>query len=121
MNTTLWITQILLGSTMFLLGLLKMFLPAEKLNKFGGGSRHSIGLIRFIGFSELLIGAGLILPWLTGILSMLTSLAAASLCIVMFLAIREHVRYKEAGKILTNVIIMGLAAFVAVGRFVPPQ
>jgi len=121
MNTTLWIAQIVLASIMFLLGLIKTFSPAEKLNKFGGGTRHSIGLIRFIGLSELLIGAGLILPWLTGILPMLTSLAAFSLCAVMILAIKEHVRYKEAGKILMNVIIIIIAAFVAVGRFVPPQ
>ena len=119
MNTTLWITQILLGSMMFFLGLIKTFLPPEKLDKFGGGTRHSFGLIRFIGFSEVLIGAGLILPWLTGILPMLTSLAAIFLCVVMVLAIGEHVRYKEARKILMNVIIIGLAVFVAIGRFVP--
>ena len=119
MNTTLWIAQILLGFMMFLLGLVKTTSPTEKLNKFGGGTRHSIALIRFIGFSELLIGGGLILPWLTGILPMLTSLAAAFLCIIMILAIREHVRYKEAGKILMNVVIISLAAFIAVGRFVP--
>jgi DoxX-like protein len=118
MNSTLWIAQILLGLMMFFLGLMKTFLPPDKLSKFGVGTRHSIHLVRFIGFSEILIGAGLILPWLTGILPMLTSIAALSLCLVMILAIVEHVHYKEVKKVLMNVIIMGLAAFVAVGRFV---
>ena len=118
MNTTLWIAQILLGPTMFFLGLMKTFLPPDKLSKFGGGTRHSIQLVRFIGFSEILIGAGLILPWLTGILPMLTSVAGISLCVVMMLAIVEHVLYKEVKKVLVNVTVMGLAAFVAVGRFV---
>jgi len=49
---------------------------------------------------------------------MLTSVAGISLCVVMMLAIVEHVHYKEVKKVLVNVTIMGLAAFVAVGRFV---
>ena len=121
MNTALWIVQAILGAMMFLLGLIKTFLPVEKLDKIAGGNRHSVGLIRFIGVSELLIGAGLVLPWSTGILPMLTWLAAVSVCIVMVLAIKEHLKYREPGKILMNVIIMCLAAFVAVGRFVPFQ
>jgi hypothetical protein len=119
MNTAVWIIQTLLGAMMFLLGLMKSFLPEEKLNKFGGGGRHPAGLIRFIGISELLIGAGLVLPWLTGILPMLTSLAAIFLCIIMILAIGEHVKYNEKRKVLMNVIIFSLAAFIAVERFVP--
>jgi len=119
MNTALWIIQALLGGTMVLLGIMKTFLTEEKLDKFGGGSRHAVALIRFIGISELLIGAGLVLPWLTGILPMLTSLAAMSLCIIMILAIREHVRHHERNKVLMNIIIFSVAAFVAVGRFVP--
>lgn len=119
MNTALWIVQILLGTMMFLLGIVKIFLPEEKLNKFGGGARHPVALIRFIGISELLIGAGLVLPWLTGILPMLTSFAAISLVLVMILAIAEHVKYKEKSKVFTNIIILFLAVFVAVERFVP--
>ena len=119
MNTALWIIQALLGGMILLLGIIKMFLPEKKLNKLGVGGRHPVTLIRFIGVSELLIGAGLILPWLTGILPMLTWLAAAALCTMMVLAISEHVKYKEPRKVLMNVIIICLAAFVAVGRFIP--
>lgn len=119
MNTAIWIAQAILGAMMLLLGLMKTFLPVERLHKFSWTTRSSEGYVRFIGVSELLIGAGLVLPWLTGILPMLTSLAALSLCIIMVLAIAEHVRHKEANEIGKNVIILLLAAFVAVGRFIP--
>ena len=121
MNTALWIIQIVLGTMMFLLGLMKTFLPVEKLSKLSWTTRSTEERIRFVGFSELLIGMGLILPWLTGITPRLTSLAALSLVIVMVLAIAEHVRYNEANEIGKNVIVILLAAFVAVGRFIPLQ
>ena len=121
MNTALWIIQILLGTMMLLLGFMKTFLSAERLNGFSWTARSSVGYIRFVGVSELLIGLGLVLPQLTGILPILTSLAAGALCIIMVLAIVEHVRYKETRQIGTNVIIMLLAAFVAVERFVQLQ
>ena len=117
MNIALWIVQAILGVMMFLLGLMKTFLPIERLRKFSWTTRSSEGYVRFVGISELLIGAGLVLPWLTGILPILTSLAALSLCIIMMLAIAEHVRHKEANDIWKNVILLLLAAFVAVGRF----
>jgi len=106
MNTALWIVQAILGVMMLILGLMKTFQPIEK---------------RFVGLLELLIGVGLILPQQTGIMPGLTSLAAFSVCIIMVLAIAEHVKHKETSEIGKNVIIMVLAAFVAVGRFVPFQ
>ena len=121
MNTALWITQALLSGMMLVLGLMKTFLPAESLSKFSWTLRNSEAFIRLVGVSELLIGAGLVLPWFTGILPLLTSLAAVSLCLIMVLAIAEHVRHKETNEIGKNVVILLLAAFVAVGRFVPIQ
>ena len=119
MNTALWIVQIFLGTMMLLLGFMKTFLPVEKLSKLSWTSRSSEDRVRFVGFSELLIGSGLILPQLTGITPRLTSLAAMSLCIIMALAIAEHVRHEGKNEIGKNIIIMLLAAFVAVGRFIP--
>jgi hypothetical protein len=75
------------------------------------------GFIRFVGTSELLIGLGLILPQLTGILPILTPIGAASLCLVMILAIAEHIQHKETNDIPKNIIILLLAVFVAVWRF----
>jgi len=102
---------------MILFGIVKTFQPIEKLSKFNWTTHSSEGFVRFVGVSELLIGAGLVLPQLTGILPLLTPLAALSLCMIMVLAIAEHVRYKEMHEIGKNVIIILLAAFVALGRF----
>jgi len=53
---------------------------------------------------------------LTGILPLLTSIAAASLCLIMIFAIADHIRHKETHDVPKNVIILLLAAFIAVGR-----
>jgi hypothetical protein len=119
MNTTLWIVQGILGAMMFALGLMKTFQPTEQLRKFTWTTRNSEQFIRLVGISELLIGAGLILPQLTGILPILTPLAAVALMVVMVLAIIEHVRHKENYDIGKNIIIMLMAAFIAIGRLVP--
>ncbi len=121
MNTLLWIVQTILGAMMILLGIVKTFQPIEKLSKFNWTTHSSEGFVRFVGVSELLIGIGLILPQMTDILPMLTSLAAVCLSIIMVLAIAEHVKHKETNEIGKNVIIMLLAIFVAAGRFVPFQ
>jgi len=52
-----------------------------------------------------------------GALPILTPLAALSLCMIMVLAIADHVKNKEINEIGKNVIIILLAAFVTVGRF----
>ena len=118
MNTSLWIVQTILAAMMIVLGIGKTFQPKEKLSKFSWTTCSSERYIRFVGISELLIGAGLVLPQLTGILPILAPLAALSLCMIMVLAIAEHVKNKEIHEIGKNVIIILLAAFVAVERFV---
>ena len=119
MNTALWIVQILLGAMMMVLGLMKTFLPVDRLNEFSWTTRSSEIFIRFVGISEVLIGLGLTLPQLTGIVPALTSWAAISLCVVMAFAIVEHIRYRETNDVWKNVLISILGLFVAVGRFVP--
>ena len=116
MNTALWIVQGMLGGMMLILGVMKSFLPVESLNKFSWTTRSPKSFTRFVGISELMIGLGFVLPQLTGILPLLTSAAAASFCLIMILAIAEHIRHKETRDIPKNVIILLLAAFVAVGR-----
>src|SRR6476619_583342 len=116
MNTALSIVQGILGGMMFILGLMKSFLPVEKLNELSWTTRNSKSFIRFVGISELMIGLGLVLPQLTGIVPILTPIAGVSLCLIMILAIAEHIQHKETHDILKNVIILLLGAFVAVGR-----
>ncbi|HEX6181800.1 MAG TPA: DoxX family protein [Chitinophagaceae bacterium] len=116
MNTALWIIQILLSVMMLVLGFMKTFYPVEKLHKFSWTNRRPKAFVRFVGISEMLIGIGLILPEVTGILPALTSYAALSLCMIMVLAMAEHIRYKEAHEIWKNAIIILIGAFVAIGR-----
>ena len=116
MNTALWIVQGLLSAMMVGLGVLKSFMPVAQLSKLSWTTRSTHVRVRFVGISELLIGFGLSLPQLTGILPMLTPVAAVFLFIIMVLGIAEHVRNNEGHEIAKNIIIMLLAAFVAVGR-----
>jgi hypothetical protein len=119
MNTALWIVQVILGTMMLALGIMKTFFPVAKLSKLSWTARSTEDRVRFVGFSELLLGMGLILPQLTGITPRLTSLSAFFLVIIMVLAIAEHRKNGEGNEIGKNIIIMLLAAFVAVGRFIP--
>ena len=117
MQTTLWIIQWILSIMMLIIGAMKTFLPVKSLSKFAWTTRGSLGLVRFVGISELLIGAGLILPMKTGIWPILTPMAAAALFVVMLLAIAEHVKHGEMHEIWKNILIAMLAAIVTVGRF----
>jgi hypothetical protein len=74
------------------------------------------GMVRFIGISELLGGLGLVLPSLTRIQPRLTALAALGLVVVMVLAAGFHVTRGEFQHVPMNLVLGGLAAFVAWGR-----
>lgn len=73
-------------------------------------------LVRFIGVSEVLGGLGLVLPAATRIKPMLTPLAALGLAAIMLLAALFHLVRAEFAAIVTNVVLGGLAMFVAWGR-----
>ncbi len=73
-------------------------------------------MIKFIGVSELLIGLGIVLPQLTGILPILTPVAAIALCLVMVLAAIDHYKSKEMKEVGINIFIFALSAFVVYGR-----
>jgi uncharacterized membrane protein len=73
----------------------------------------------FIGAAEVLGAIGLILPSITRIQPKLTPIAAAGLATVMVLAAASHVMYGDFFMVLPNTVLVGLAAFVAGGRFGP--
>jgi uncharacterized membrane protein YphA (DoxX/SURF4 family) len=68
-----------------------------------------------IGVLELLAAIGLILPWATGILPVLTPLAALGLAATMVGAIVVHARRKEP--FVINLVLLAACLIVAVGRF----
>jgi hypothetical protein len=117
MNLALWIVQILVGALFTVAGVVKSTRPISELgNRMGWVNAVSPATVRFVGVSELAGGIGMIVPWATGILPMLTPLAASGLVIIMLLAAGFHLRRHERG-IAFNASLGGLAAFVAWGRF----
>ena len=118
MNTALWIVQGLLAAMFLMAGLMKSTQPKEKLAlKMPWANDFSAATLKLIGISQLLASIGLIVPMLTGIVPVLTPLAATGLCIIMILAAVYHFRKNEMKAIGTNVVLFLLAAFVAYGRF----
>ncbi|WP_432835834.1 DoxX family protein [Dactylosporangium sp. CA-092794] len=118
MNVFLWILQALLGAAFILAGVMKVIQPKEKLaGNMTWVNRRTDGTVKFIGAVEILGGLGLILPWATGIATILTPLAAVGLAIIMVLALVDHARAKEYGSIPVNVVLGAIAVIIAVGRF----
>src|SRR5690349_16102419 len=118
MNVVLWVLQGLLGAAFIGAGLMKAAQPKEKLPAaMTWTQRRSAGTIRFIGVMELLGGLGLILPWATGIATVLTPLAAVGLLVIMLLAVVDHVRAKEYAVVPVNLVLGAIALVIAIGRF----
>ena len=72
-------------------------------------------LMTVVGISEVAGGLGLILPWATGILPMLTPLAALGLAVIMIGATIYHRQRGERPG--PTIVLFVLALFVAVARF----
>ncbi len=119
MNIALWIVQILLALAFVMAGTMKATQPAEKLAgrmKWVNALRPQI--VQLIGILEVLGAIGLILPVVTGIWPWLTPVAAIGLVLTMIGAMILHTSRGEFPNLSTNLVLLLLAAFVAVGRFV---
>lgn len=119
MDVLLWVIQILLGVAFVGAG----FAHATQRERPRPGMEWMLSvpapLMTTIGLLEVLGGVGLVLPAVTGILPVLTPVAAALLAVVMVLAAAFHLRRPgEARAIVVNVMLGLLAVFVAYGRFV---
>lgn len=114
---SLWIVQVLLALSFGMTGAMKAMTPYDALAASMAWVAHvPEALVRFIGVAELAGAIGLVLPALARIQPRLTPLAAAGLVIVMVLAAGTHASLGEWGAIPVNLVLGGLAAFVAWGR-----
>jgi uncharacterized membrane protein YphA (DoxX/SURF4 family) len=126
MNNALWILQVLLGVFFSLNGFGKICwydqaLWNQALHEVAWFSAVPRDLLIFIGVCEFLGGIGLILPAMTGVKPKLTPLAALGLMTVMILATIFHIARGEYAFVLVNLVLGGVAAFIAYGRvFVKP-
>lgn len=113
----LWVAQGLLAATFLMSGAGKVFTPMEQLQAQMPWFQGALGgAARFIGVMEVLGALGLILPAATRILPKLTPLAASGLLTVMVLASMTHISRGEYPMIVANLVLGGLAAFIAWGR-----
>jgi len=119
-NIALWVAQALLALVYLAAGSLKVVRPREQLVASGNYDwmkDTSDAGVKAVGAVELLGAVGLILPELTGIAPILTPIAAVGLVVVQVGAIRVHLARNERKPLPANVILLLVAAFVAVGRF----
>jgi len=113
----LWVAQGLLAAMFIMAGMMKAFQPIEAMAEaLPWVTSTPEALVRFIGISELLGGLGLILPAALRIKPFLTTWAALGLALVMILASLFHASRGEFSAIGMNVVLMGVALFIAWGR-----
>lgn len=123
MNIVFWVLQGLLAALFLMAGLMKATKSKEGIKESGGERMSwvddvSANNIKLIGVLEILAAIGLILPQLTGILPWLTPLAAVGLVLTMIGAMVLHVRRGDGAQaLMSNAVLLLLAAFVAYGRF----
>jgi len=120
-NIVLWIIAALLAAAFAAAGLMKLTQPKAKLAASGMAwtEDFSDGRVKAIGAIEVLGAIGLVLPAALGIATILTPLAAAGLAVTMAVAAAVHLRRGERSMVPVNVVLGGLAVFVAVMRLGP--
>jgi uncharacterized membrane protein YphA (DoxX/SURF4 family) len=123
-NVLLWTLQILWGVFFSFTGFGKILAydPAvwnHMLHNVAWFSAVPQALFVFIGVCEFLGGIGLILPAMTGVKPKLTPFAAIGLTLVMVLAAIFHIVRSESHFFLpVNLVLGGVAAFIAYGRLI---
>lgn len=116
-NIVLWIAQGLLAVMFIMAGMMKTTQPVEVLaESLPWVASSPIGLIRFIGISELLGGLGLMIPSIFRFKPVLTVWASLGLALIMVLAAGFHAIRSEFTGIGMNVVLLGIALFIAWGR-----
>jgi putative oxidoreductase len=117
LNIALWIVQILLFAAFIMSGFMKLSSPISQLSSsMAWTTALPEILVRFIGLAEVLGAVGLLLPSISKIQPQLTPLAAASLSLVMLLAVIFHISRAEIAMMMPSLILGLLNAFVAWGR-----
>src|SRR5580658_1031014 len=118
MNTALWIIQGLLAAFFLMPAYKKLSTPKEKLIEMKQIKPGESTLrVRLLGLVELLGSVGIIVPYLTGILPVLTPLAAVGFGIVMVGAIVVHYKINDFKVLPLLGLVLVLSGVVAFYRF----
>ena len=117
-NIALWILQILAGVLFVMAGITKVTKSTEKLAASAPWVEDfSATQVRLIGLAEMLGSFGLILPGLTGILPILTPIAAVCLVVILVGAVYTQLRRKETGELALAAFLLLASLLIAIGRF----
>ncbi len=118
MNAAMWVGQLALAGVFAASGSAKVIQSKERLLATGqtGVAPFPLPVIRFTAACELLAAAGLILPRATGVAPVLTPLAAVGLCVIMIGAAASHASLHEPRNVALNLVIIGVALAIAIGR-----
>jgi hypothetical protein len=122
MNLALWIAAGVLAAVLLVAAINKLVMPKEKLASFPGGGwveDFSPGALKAISTLEILGAVGLILPAVLGIAPVLVPLAATGAALLFAGAVITRLRRGEKVTIVVDLVYLGLAVFVAWGRFGP--
>jgi hypothetical protein len=120
---TLWIVQGLLALAFLGAGGMKLVTPRKRLIDSGSGmawvNDFSAPAVKAIGTAEVLGAAGLVLPGVLGVATVLTPLAGVGLLLLMIGAVVTHIRRGERTAVAPPLVLGLLALVVAVARFGP--
>lgn len=117
MNRALWIAQGWLAIIFLAAGAIKLARSKTELARLEGMAyvtERSAAKMKAIGLAEVLGALGLVLPWMLGVLPLLTPVAAAGLAAMMVGAVATHVRRNEG--FLLPAVLLALSLFVTAGR-----
>jgi uncharacterized membrane protein YphA (DoxX/SURF4 family) len=120
MNIALWIVQGLLAVAFLMAGGMKAMKPKSEIEeKMAWAKDFSANQLKTIGILEVLGALGLILPAATGIVPILTPIAAVGLALTMIGAVITHLRRKDPmAETMPSAVLLLLSLFVVYGRFV---
>lgn len=115
LNPVLWSVQGFLALFFLAAGAPKLI--GRGIERWTGFSELPRPLVVFIGITEVLGAAGLVLPMATGVLPWLTPLAAVGLAIIVLMASGFHLRADERLAALETTLWASIAAGIAIGRW----
>lgn len=114
MTTPMWWATWVLFVTYAMTGAIKLFLPIARIpRQLQWVHVTSPRNVRAMGTVNLLGAFGVLLPPLTGILPWVAIVAAVGLVIVQVGAIRIHIGFRDFKTLPVNIILLGLAAYLA--------
>ena len=115
LNVVLWSVQGFLALFFLAAGAPKLI--GRGLERWTGFSEVPRPLVVFIGVTEVLGAAGLVVPMVTGMAPWLTPLAALGLAVIALMATGFHLRADERINALETGLWAGIAVVIAIGRW----